>query len=293
MRRIAITMLIIVLVPCWLFATAHLEYLPAVPVQYTSKLTLDVQESLPILNVSSKGNQVLKFNLLLKKQENQPVLTKPPFDLTLTLKDLFLFLNVNGIELTFDPRGKKISVPLIQLTQLIDKPMELKIDSRGYLVDGTDAFSTLFKELPALKDLSIQLLFNEVFFHLFALSGESLEVGAKFQKTPTLTSYPSLPSIMTYEIVEINDQEIVAKLEGSLDPKKILFEGILSIDTSGSQNVEMNVSGNLQGMVSWKRKNALLYSLNSTYQYIAEMKYGEMNWKMQMSISHVTTSSPQ
>lgn len=289
MRRLAIASLLI-LTPYYLCA-AHLQYLPSVPVQCTSKLTLEIQESLPILNLTTKGNQILKLDMFLKNESTQLPITKLPLSLNVTLKDIFLFLNVNGKELTFDPKGKKVSIALIQLGQLIDKPMQLQIDTHGYL-EGSETFATLFKELPALKELSLQLLLNEIFFHQFALCGEELSVGTKIQKIPFAAPYHSLPLMISYEIVKINNQEISAKMHGKLEPKKLLFD-VSSTINQDSQKIEMSFSGNLLGDISWNRNNAMIYTLNSSYDYLAEMKFGEMHWNMRLSLSHVTTSTPQ
>jgi hypothetical protein len=291
MRRFAIA-LFVTLMPYCLFAV-HLQYLPAIPVQHTSKLILEIQESLPVLNLATKGNQVLKFDLSIKKNEGSTPIIKLPLTLTLTLKDLFIFLNVNGQELSFDPKGEKVSVPLIQLARLLDKPLQLNMDSSGRITDEADSFAKIFKLLPALKELSLESLLNEMFFHLFSLCGQELSVGAKVKKPTANTSSNSLPAFITYDIVEINDDEVVAKMQGVIERKKLVFEAPIAVNNETYKKVEMALSGDVQGHIAWKRSNAMLYTLNSSHHYLAELKLGDMQWTIQMTISQASSSALQ
>lgn len=278
---------------CCAANAAYLQYLPEISVHHTSKLSLEVQDPLPFLNLNTRGNQVVKFDLLLKKNEKQSPLVKLPFDLTLTLKDLFIFLNVNGEELTFDPRGEKISIPLIQLSQLIDKPLPFVIDSQGAVVDARDTFAKIFKLQPALKHLSLQEFLNEMFFHIFTLCGEDLTLGAKFQRTLPADLSSAFPSVINYEIVEIADREIFARMNSVMKPKTFKFDLGLEAGNEASKAVEMSLTGEMQGTISWMAGNAMLYTLNNHYRYVAELKLGGMQWTMQMTISHASSSTLQ
>lgn len=100
------------------------------------------------------------------------------------------------------------------------------------------------------------------------------------------------PSLLTYDIVEINDQDVQAKVNDVIEPKKIVFEIPIAMNEELPQKVEMVLSGDLQGVVSRKRSNAMLYTLNNNYRYLAELKLGEISWSMQMTISHISSSSP-
>lgn len=289
MHRFAIAILL-VLMPEWSMAAVRLQYLPAIPIQFTSKLTLEIQESLPILNMTTKGNQVLKFYVVLKKEGSKPPINQLPLSMMVTLKDLFLFLNVNGSELTFDPRGENVSVPFIQLAQLIDRPIALKIDDNGYVVEEGNTFDKLYKQMPALKDLSFKILLNDLFFHLFVLCGHDLTEGVKFQKASSPDFFHSLPSLITYDVVEINSHDVLATMKGTIAPKKLQFDLAFPEDHQSMQKVEMVLSGNLEGNISWNRSNAMLYTLENRYHYLAEMKFAEMRWTVQMTVIHAASS---
>jgi hypothetical protein len=280
MRPFALAFLLLFVPICIKADGVRLQYLPETPVQLTSKLAVEVQESMPILNLATKGHQV-----------SRSPITHLPLLLNLTLKDIFVFLNVNGEELSYDPRGEKVSVPLVQFSLLIDKPMEFKVDERGYLVDEAGTLGKIFKQQPALKNISLPLLLNEMLFHLFALSGEDLFVGAKFERAAQEDPSGVLAPVIFYEIIEVNDQEVMAKVKGTVKPKTMQFSTILTSENKSPQKVEMKLTGDLQGNISWKRNNALQYSLNNTYNYLAELKFGEMRWTIQMTITHHSVSA--
>lgn len=264
----------------------QLQYLPAVPVQHTSKLAFELEEPLPILKLSTKGHQLLKFELTLNDSGKALPLTKLPLSLTLKLKDLFIFLDINGMELTIDPRGKKTSVPLIQLAQLLDKPMAFNVNSNGLLVEEGDTLKAIFKQYPALKELQLDLILNELFSPVFSLCGEELEIGKKFQKMIASNSAHLVPSSFAFTVTDINEQEITASMEGEISPKMVAFAPFMTEDSAADQKMQVSVSGRSQGTISWKRSNALLYSLNNQYHYQAEVVLGSLRFTMQMNISH-------
>lgn len=291
MRRFVIAAILLLMPQSTAFAV-NLQYIPSIPVHYTSKLTIEIQESLPLLSLATKGNQVLKFDLVVEKVGENKAVAKLPLSLTATLKDLFIFLNVNGIELTVDPRGEKVSVPLIQLEKLIDKPLAFTIDTHGHLMDAGNTFATIYKQQPALKGLSLQALLNELFFPIFALCGEELTVGSKFEKPALPDPSGILPTVVLFEITEINDQEVFATVNGTMKPKNVAFDALFNKEADTPGKIGMKLTGDMQGKVSWKRANALLYNLNNVYRYQAELRLGEMHWTVQMTISQVASGSP-
>lgn len=274
------------------FAMAiQLQYIPSVLVQQTNNLTFELEEPLPLLNLKTKGQQNLKFDFILKDNgKNQP-LSQLPLALILKLKEFFVFLNINGVELTVDASGKKSSIPLIQLEQLLDKPMLFVVNSKGHLIEEGDSFKKVFKEQPALKDLPFELFLNEIFFPIFALCGEELEVGKKFEKDTFTDPSHSLPATVTFTITEINDQEIIASIEGVTASKRLALEAFLNQHEESEKKMEMTLSGSMKGTISWKRNNALLYTLNNHYNYQAEVNFGSMRGTMRMIISNVSSSS--
>jgi len=286
----ALFFLLLCIMPWEIGAGVKLHYLP-LKVQQTSTLTLEINESLPVLHLSSQAKQILKFNLTPIPGEGAAALTKLPMALLFTLKDIFIDLRINQAESTFDHRTNLLSVPLRQLSSVIDRPLRLSIDVKGCLVDEALDIEKLLKEFPVLQKVNLKAFLHELLYHLFALTDKDLELGAKFEQTPVCKSTSFFPKQITYEITTITDQEIGASINGTLAPLNVILEAKLNIDEQHQEPVAMAVSGILQGEVFWERSNALLCRLQTTYHCQAKLTAGDMQWNLTMQIGHKALSS--
>lgn len=291
MSRIKLAILLIILPQC-LMAAVQLQFLPMVPVQQTSKLTMEVRESLPILNMSTKGSQVFKYDLVARNRAPNLPRFQLPAAMSLTVKDMFVLLNVNGQEVTFDPRSENAAPPLMQFSRLIDHPINLLVNSHGNLENGTETFERIYKELPALRQLPLESFLNDLISELFALYEEELTIGAKIEMQSAPGPAFALPAFVTYEIIDINDKEVVAKMTGTVPSKKIVLDKTLKGQGDRPQKVEMTLAGTVKGMATWQRANAMLHTLNCEYQYQAQLRSGDMRWTMQMTVSNAVTTTP-
>lgn len=271
-------------------ASIAANYDLAIPVSISSKTTFEVQESLPVLKLKTQGTQQLKFEMKGLGEIDDLTSSRLPADVRITIKDLFIHLTVNGKELIFDPRGEKVTVPLNHLSQLIDRSLNLRLDSQGYLVGGGDTFDSIFREFPALKQMAFQNALSDHLQHLFALHGREVLVGEVIQLKP-LSDTPIGPSPqMTCEIVEIDDDEIRGVIKGKLAPVSTSF----SITVEGKEQpgaVKMILTGDVTGKVSWNRRNALISTLNNDYRYQAKMGLGDTEWMMLMTMNNAITAS--
>ena len=291
MYRYVIGVLLIML-PEFVCGATRLQYLPKIPVQQTSKLTMEVKESLPILNMNTKGNQMFKFDIVAQSRLPGKQTLELPAQMRLTIKDMFVLVNVNGKEVAFDPRRENAPPQLMQLSQLIDKPLDISINAHGNLENGPSTFERLFKELPALKQLPLESLLNDLISSLFALYDEDLTVGAIIEMESAPGPAFAFPAFVTYEIAEINDKEVVANLKGKIDPKKITLDKTIQLEGGRQQKVDMVISGQVKGRAIWQRSNAMLFTLNNDYQYEAKLKAGDKQWTMQMTVSQAITTAP-
>lgn len=269
----------------------RLQYIPSVPVQQTSKLTMDVKESLPILNMSTKGSQVFKYDLVANSRGQNVKGFHLPAMLTLTVKDMFVLLNVNGQEVTFDPRAPNAAPPLMQFSRLIDQPISLLVNNHGNLENGSETFERIYKELPALKQLPLESFLNDLVSELFALYDEELTIGAKIEMESSPGPAFAIPALVIYEIVDINDKEVVAKLTGTLPQKRIVLDKTLSGQGDRQQKVEMAISGTVTGTASWQRSNAMIHTFNCDYKYQAQLRSGTMRWTMQMNVNNTVNTA--
>jgi len=274
-------------------ASVRLYYSPSVPIQHTSKLAIDIQESLPILNLSSKGSQMLKFDLTAAHGQGSTYMQQPPLAVKFLLRDIFINLSVNGEEMTFDSRKEKASIPLMQLRRILDKPIRLIIDSRGCLVDETNDIKRLGQEFPALQALSLNGMLEDLLRHLFALIGKDLEEGMTYEQAcKNVDDEINLfPERLTYEVKEITEKEVKALIRGQIDQKDLTLRAPLQMNQQNEKPILMTVTGALHGKISWDRKNALLYTLNTEWNYNAQLQSGEIHWPLHATVFHQITSS--
>ncbi|MEI8366454.1 MAG: hypothetical protein WCF65_08575 [Parachlamydiaceae bacterium] len=276
--------------PTYLAAVIQLQFIPSAPVQQTNRLTIDVQESLPILNMTSQGSQLFKFDLVATNRPVAAELTFPAM-MTLTIRDVSLRTRTGGQDLSFDLRSATNSPSLNAFAHLANQPLNLFIDAHGQVDSKNETFERLLKQYPALSQVPLDSLVKDLASGLFALYKEDLSVGAKIEMESSQGPIFAIPAFLTYEITDINDKEIVASLSGKINPSKIFLEKPVQIDGKRPQQVEMTISGTLQGRVTWQRKNAMLYGGNCDYSYEAKLRAGERRWTMKMNISQTTSST--
>lgn len=282
--------ILLLVCPTYLAAAIQLQYLPFVRVQQTNRIVMDVQESQPILNMSTQGNQTVMFDLVASSPSPVKNRLSLPATLTMTIKDVSIRVKANGQEASFDPRHATNSPSLKEFTHLINRPLSLGIDLHGQVVTKGDTFERLVQDHPALSELSLDYLVKDLVFGLFALCDEDLSVGAKIEMQSTQGPVFSLPAFVTYEIAQITDKEVVATLTGKVGQRKIILEKPIQVNGNRSQKVEMTVSGTIAGKASWQRSNAMLYGLTCDYCYDAKLQSGNLRWSMQTKISQTITS---
>lgn len=277
------------LLPFCLSAGIRLHYLPNIPVLQTSNITVDVHESMPVLNLTSTTNQMAKSELVAIQGESQSPAAAPA-GVIFCLKDIFIDLGINNEHATFDPRTHKGAVPLMQLSRLISRPIHFLINQEGILVPDSQQIKGLMKELPALKEIGFESMLHEFLFSIFALVGKDLKLGSTFIQKPSWKSSKTFPDEITYKIVRITDQEIVASIEGICVPLKTVLEKKINIGKE-AVDVEMEAYGAFSGEVSWNRGNAMLYQMQTKYICNAQLQADKMHWGMNINISQQVTTS--
>ena len=284
--------ILFIFIPSVLSASIQLDYLSLTPVQQTSQVTIEVKESQPILNMSSKGSQMFKYNLVMKNGGERGKAVHLPADIVFMIKDLFISLKENESEIIFDPR-LECSVPSLKsFSYLLDEPLNFSIDSHGNLKSKVNTFDRLLKEHPDLNQQPINSIVNNLIADLFALYDEDLVVGLKIEMQSSPGPIFSICSYITYTIVEINEREVIAELTGIVEPQIISLAKPLQVNGRRPQKVEMKVTGAIKGKASWQRKNALLYNLNCDYTYNGELNCGDKKWGIGMKVSEIIKTIP-
>ena len=278
------------LVPMWVSASVRLVYQPSIPVQYTSKLTIDMHESLPVLNMTTKAKQIIKLDgILATPQNNQPI-DQTTFDLTVTFRDIFVGLGINQEDFTYDPKAERAVIPLMQLAKVIDRPIHLTLDTDNILADRSKDIERVLTELPALKEMHFLEALNDILAHLFSLIDKDLNVGDSFKISNSNGMSELFPSSTTYQIKSIDAQEIVAIISGKSEAFKTVLESLLQVDDK-EEIVQMISKSSIKGEISWNRRNAMICTFKGEYFLNAHLKAGPQEWDLIFNMVHNLTSS--
>ncbi len=270
-------------------APVQLQYLPHVPVMQTHTLQAEMSDALPGYKLDGEAVQSLSAVVTLKSDAPELPLTHPPFDLQFVLKDIHLELNANDVGIQVD--SKTPHSPLAaQSKELINHPITLHIRPDGSLDSSSAELQKLFADMPGVKDLHLEGIWYEWFLSIFALAGKELATGNLYAIE---TQGGNLPKVLNYRITAIDEKEVKAELKGSLEAKVMKIEGLFALDGKQQGNIELNLSGMVQGNASWDRQNALLCQLNAHYIYTGVLKIGDSAWTLNLNLKQQLDSKPQ
>lgn len=264
---------------------AHLQYLPTTPVNLNSEVTIEVNQSLPGLSLSTRGNQTIKAILSVNGNQSDLPITHPPLDLTFILKHLKISLRANDEELTFDSEDLESSFYLSQVSKMIERPIRLHFGEEFKLESGSGELQQTMRELPVLQEVNPGALLMDLFLHLFALGGEELTEGKVIERKFEGLDIPSLPSKVEYTISSIDDYNIHVAMKGNIEKQSFSLSGKVQVNDKDDELVNVTLNGTMEGKGKWNRDNAMLYDLEMHYTYTAMFKLGEWEWMMNVGVT--------
>jgi len=264
--------------------TARLQYLPDLPVHITSEVTLDIHQSLPGLSLATRGNQRLEAMLTVSAEHSDLPIFQPPFHLSFVLKSLQINLRANDEDISFDSKQTDSSIYLSQVSKMVDRPIQLHFGDEFKLENHSEELQQMVKELPLLQEINPESLLIELFSHLFALGGQELTVGKTFQRDFSELSIPSFPDQIEYTVTDIDDYDIYATIKGKIEKQALQLKGLVQINDKQQDLVGVNLSGTMNGKVKWNRDNAMLYDMETDYEYSAKFHLGEWEWMMNVTL---------
>jgi hypothetical protein len=264
--------------------SAHLHYLPNVPVHLTSELKLDISQSHPGLSLSTKGAQNIRADLTIINDQPELPLASPPFSLKFLLKGIDIDLQANDENIAFRSEEMGTSLYLNQLSKLVDRPIHLRFGEGFKLSQHHEELSRAAVELPVLTEISPDQMLVEMFLHLFATAGQKLQVGQVIEQDLAEWTIPSLPQKVIYTITDIDDYNVHAEIKGDIEKRKFELGGQISLGEE-AQAVAASLSGQLLGKVKWNRDNAMLYELSLDYSYVARFQLAQWEWQMFVSLN--------
>ena len=264
--------------------TAHLHYLPNTTVHLTSDLKLDISQSLPGLSLSTKGIQQLEADLTLRNEQSEHSASTPLQSLTFVLKKLNIDLQANDETLTFRSDEAGTSLYLTQISKLIDRPIQLRLDDHYQLSHDNEELRRAVSELPVLTEISPEHLLADLFLHIFGAAGQELHVGQVIHKDLSDWEVPSLPKKISYKITRIDDYNVYADIQGDIEKRKFFLSGGVAVGNT-EEAVSATLSGMMAGKVRWNRDNALLYELDLDYSYSTRLQLASWEWLMNASLN--------
>lgn len=275
-----------------LSATVELSFLPNRPVRQESTLSLKLEQYLPHIQINSVMEQTMEADLVIVDRSDLPVHT-PPINILFTLKNLNATIKSQEGESSYAVDHPGTSLFLAEINDMVNKPIKLYFDEKFQLKADTPDIVQLAKELPILSEIHPQSFIQEFFEHLFSLAGKELTVGKEMQIEQQQSGMGLKPNFLTYTISSIDEQAIHANLSGKLQEfvKEIPFE--LSLSEPPDSSIQLTLNGDIEGDISWDRKNALLYTLDASTHYHGQFTIASWQWNMDLTLSHQVHSFPQ
>jgi hypothetical protein len=277
---------------CVLFTTnafasekkAHLQFLSNTPVNLNSEVTININQSLPGLSLSTRGTQLINAIVAIQTEHSDLPITKPPFDVTFILKTLKISMRANDEDLVFDSEDRDSSLYLSQVSKIVDRPIRIHFGEGFKLATESKELEQIVKELPVLQEINPQQLLMDVFFPFFALAGIELKEGMTIDRTYIGQDNPAIPGVFTYTITSIDDYNIHANLKGEVEKKFFSLAGLVKVNDEDEQAVNVTLKGIVEGKGKWNRDNSMLCDLEVHYSYTAMFKLGEWEWMMNIGV---------
>lgn len=262
----------------------RLQFVPNFPVYLNSEVSLNINQSLPGLSLSTRGVQKMQAIIAIQSASPDLPVTKPPFDLSFILKSLKISIKVNDEELSFNSEDSEPSLYLNQVSKLIDRPIMIHFGEGVALIDKNGELQQIVRELPVFQEINPADLLVDLFYFNFGLAGEELKEGKIVERTLLKKSNPSQPDKVTYTITAIDDYNIHASIKGDVEKQPFTLEGKVKINQDQVEPVYVTLKGTMEGNGKWNRDNSMLNDLELHYSYAAVFKLAEYEWMMQVTV---------
>ncbi len=249
-----------------------LQFSPATPIEMTSTQTFTIDHLVPGFDFKGSGSQSITSLLTLKSSEPTKQLTKPPFPLEWTLKVIQVNFSINEHAVNFDSRQPQNSLLSKELAKWVDHPLQLTIDPGLGLERNSEELSKFIKKFPAIQELDPYTFLEGMLLPIFGLADKELTKGALLTRTNLRGDFGMALSSLNYEITDITERQVTAKFQGVIDPRDMPLRSLFGNGKEGSELLQINIAGNVEGTVSWDRSNALLCQVNGICDYHCKLK---------------------
>ncbi|MBA2726972.1 MAG: hypothetical protein H0U49_02220 [Parachlamydiaceae bacterium] len=253
-------------------APLKLQFSTGTPVEMVTTQTYTINQVIPAFNLKVEGTQTITSLLTLRGLNSPKQQTKPPFSLDWTLKVIQLNFSANDHTIAFDSRQPQNSLLSKELAKWVDHPIQLTIDPSLSLERNSEELDKFIKKFPAIQELDPYTFLEGVILPIFGIADQEIIKGGSISRTNLRGDFGIALSVLKYEITEITDRLVTARFQGTIEPKDLPLKNIFGNGKEGSELLQVNVAGTVEGTISWDKSNALLCRLSGDCDYRCKIK---------------------
>lgn len=276
-------------------ASTQLRYLAEQPVLQKSQVSVEV--AAPGLLSSQGGHPLLEATqnlesvLEIQGEAGQPI-SQLPIDLFFSLRGLTVGIEANGHSVSYSSDHPDSSAFMKELSKSIGEPVRVRLGNNLKMDASSRDFLKLVRDMEKLDGFKLNNLITEVFQQLFALAGEDLQIGQTYTQNLTLGGDAMRPISIVYEIADITDKEVRAKVSGGFQPVRLPVTGTLlgGQPTADKSDAYLTIGGKIEGKAVWSRKNALIYKTRFQYLYEGELEEGSQSIPIQVRLKQQSST---
>ena len=278
--------------PLFSEAPIKLQFNTGTPVEMVTTQTFTIDQLIPGFDFTAEGSQTITSLLTLRGLDSAKQLTKPPFLLDWTLKVIQMNISANEHAINFDSRQPQNSLLSKELAKWVDRPLQLTIDLNLNLERTSEDLGKFIKKYPAIQELDPYTFLEGIILPIFGLADQELVKGTSITRSNLHGDLGINLSTLKYDVTEITDRHVTAHFQGSIGPNDLPLRSIFGNGKEGSELMQVNVAGNVEGIVTWDRSNALLCQIAGDCDYRCKLKIAGMEIPLSAKLKTTLQTAP-
>lgn len=275
-------------------APVKLQFNTGSPVEMVTTQTFTINQAIPGFDFKGEGVQTITSLLTLKSLNSTKQQSKPPFTLDWTLKVIQVDFSANDHSIAFDSRQPQNSLLSKELAKWVDRPIQLTIDTNLKLERNSEELDKFIKKFPAIQEIDPYTFLEGIILPIFGIADQEIVKGASISRSNLRGDFGIALTSLKYDITEITDRLVTANFQGTIEPKDLPLKSIFGNGKEGSELLQINVAGTVEGTVSWDRSNALLCQLSGNCDYRCKIKIAgievPLNAKLKTTLQTIPSS---
>lgn len=269
-----------------------LEFSIGAPVEMIVVQSFSIDQIIPGLNFQGNGTQKITSLLTFRSVNTETKITKPPFLLEWTLKVIHIDLLANDSKFEFDSSQPQNSLISKELARWIDRPIQLTVNRELAIERNSEELERFVKKYSAIQELNPYTFLEGLILPIFGLADQELTKGASITRTNMKGDFGLALTSLKYEITEITDRLVNAQFKGNFEPRVLPLSKLFGKESAGSELVEVNVLGEIEGTITWDRSNAALCQMTSNNTYRSKVKLLGIEWPLSVKVKSSLQTTP-